>query len=656
MLKIIKGCTTDNTMTPSELYACMKEIWHFVDQNNLWRTKARLKPLDKKTRTKILSLKFHDKTPFFLACKKGFVHFVNYFLDECDVDIEQRSVYEVAEDRSKHMVTPLWCAAVANHVDVVKSLIQHGADVNGMSDTQSTPVRSACYMSNIDIVKLLVENRADIHKPNINGGTCLINSVQSVELCTFLIEHGAKVNAQDNSGNLALHYAIREGRLETVQLLVERKSDVSLKNEIGDDALQTASLRGFEDIVEYLIVKNNPDKDMIVRAYELMGANYVDEKHDIPKGLSFWREALRLRRQFASSVTEKSLLVNKSANPAYENTIEFIDENDLNVVAQNPDAIYMQALLIRERILGPTHKDTTFGLMYRGAVYADTHRYQRCIDIWTYVLVIRHTHYKPITQETVFIHLLAITRLFWEVWLEEQVLPISSRTSIQFADVYKVLTIAADQIENGIRLMPDSSDSNFVQYMEFFHTVLLLFLHVTNLLCALDLKDDEKFIFRKLVHKLISLKPLGPKKETLLHLALCKESSTVDHEQCSNLPNLPIVKILIECGINVNATDLYGNTALHVLAESMQNDTVAGVGNSDLSGIATYLLDHGAHVDACNHKLKVAYVELIKQGCPVAVFDYLSLKCLAAAAIRKHQLTFSDADIPRNLKPFIEMH
>ena len=50
------------------------------------------------------------------------------------------------------------------------------------------------------VVKYLVENGADIRKPNINGGTCLINSVQSVDLCKFLIEKNADVNAQDNSG------------------------------------------------------------------------------------------------------------------------------------------------------------------------------------------------------------------------------------------------------------------------------------------------------------------------------------------------------------------------------------------------------------------------------------------------------------------------
>ena len=90
-----------------------------------------------------------------------------------------------------------------------------------LSDTGSTPVRSACFMTHLDIVTYLVENGADILKPNYNGGTCLINSVQSVPLCEFLLKHGANVNAQDIQFKTALHYAIQEHRFETTKLLLE---------------------------------------------------------------------------------------------------------------------------------------------------------------------------------------------------------------------------------------------------------------------------------------------------------------------------------------------------------------------------------------------------------------------------------------------------
>ena len=82
-------------------------------------------------------------------------------------------------------------------------------------------MRSACFMTHLDIVKYLVENGANILKPNYNGGTCLINSVQSVPLCEYLLKNGADVNAQDIQMKTALHYAIQEHRFETTKLLLE---------------------------------------------------------------------------------------------------------------------------------------------------------------------------------------------------------------------------------------------------------------------------------------------------------------------------------------------------------------------------------------------------------------------------------------------------
>ena len=182
--------------------------------------------------------------PLFVACKKGNVEIVDYLITVCDANVEQRGRYEVPDDHSVHNVTPLWCASVAGRLPVVKCLVQHGADVNSMSDTGSTPVRSACFMTHLDIVTFLVDNGANILKANYNGGTCLINSVQSVPLCEYLLQHGASVNALDIQQKTALHYAIQEHRLETTKLLIQYGADPFLRSRHGDDALQTACLKG----------------------------------------------------------------------------------------------------------------------------------------------------------------------------------------------------------------------------------------------------------------------------------------------------------------------------------------------------------------------------------------------------------------------------
>lgn len=68
-----------------------------------------------------------------------------------------------------------------------------------------------------------------------------------------------------------------------------------------------------------------------------------------------------------------------------------MNEAELDEIIADPDDVRMQALLIRERILGPTHPDTTYYIRYRGAVYADCGNFRKCILLWLYALGIKPT-------------------------------------------------------------------------------------------------------------------------------------------------------------------------------------------------------------------------------------------------------------------------
>ena len=443
------GASSPVPLDEAKIMSLAQELHKCVKKDQLVKAKFQLKGLPKEERSQIVRIQFDGNAPLFIAAQQGQVHFVNYLIEECGADIEQRGVYEVQEDRSRHQVTPLWCAAVADKLEVVKTLIKHGADVNATSDTESTPVRSACFMTNIEVVKYLAENCADIHKPNVNGGTCLINSVQSVELCRYLIEKGADLNAQDNSGNLALHYAIREGRNPTVKLLLKHGSDPYLKNDFGDDAIHTASIRGYSDILEYLIGKIKPPVHRQIEAYQLLGTNFVDEKHDIFNALNTWRHALELRAKEGINVAEGENEV--EAKEAYQHAREITSLEELEDLSANRlDDIYMQSLLIRERILGPDHKDTIFGLMYRGAVYADTHRYQRCVELWKYAFQLRHDKQEPLNHECLFT-LQALCKLFWEIYEEHDAG--FTNEAVRFEDVQQVLKMATREVEAARNVM-----------------------------------------------------------------------------------------------------------------------------------------------------------------------------------------------------------
>ena len=338
-----------------------------------YRLRNQLERCDLSVRSELASRVFEGCSPLFIACKKGNLEIVEYLLSVCKANVEVKGVYE--EEEIKHTVTPLWCAAVSEKPKVVEVLVKYGADVNSVSDTGSTPVKSACFKTYLDIVKLLVENGADIQKPSHNGATCLINSIQSVELCEFLLKNGAHVNIQDiEKKKTALHYAIKEHNIETTKLLLDHGADPFLESNNKDDALQTACLEGASDIFNYLVDHVPYQHERVASAFELLGSTFLDEYHDHLKTLEYWKAACDIREKFR---IVKAIL---PAKLQYHHMKEFTSKMELE--ALDLESIRTQSLLICERCLGTAHPRMYYRLICRGAAYAESLQYQYCFDLW----------------------------------------------------------------------------------------------------------------------------------------------------------------------------------------------------------------------------------------------------------------------------------
>ena len=79
--------------------------------------------------------------------------------------------------------TPLYSAANKGYLEIVKLLIENGADINKSNNDGWTPLYSAADKGHLEVVKLLIENGADINKSNNNGWftllfiECLFNTI-----------------------------------------------------------------------------------------------------------------------------------------------------------------------------------------------------------------------------------------------------------------------------------------------------------------------------------------------------------------------------------------------------------------------------------------------------------------------------------------------
>ena len=97
---------------------------------------------------------------------------------------------------------PLWIAAACGHLNIVKFLVEKGAQINSTTQTLSTPLRAACYDGHYSTVKYLVECGSDINCVNRHGHTCLmISSFKGhLKIVRYLIRNGADVNKKSIRG------------------------------------------------------------------------------------------------------------------------------------------------------------------------------------------------------------------------------------------------------------------------------------------------------------------------------------------------------------------------------------------------------------------------------------------------------------------------
>jgi len=61
------------------------------------------------------------------------------------------------------------------------------------------------------------------------------------------------LNAQNNAGNTALHWAALNGHLESVKVLLEQGSDPTITNQRGHDAVYEAELNDKQTVVEWVL-------------------------------------------------------------------------------------------------------------------------------------------------------------------------------------------------------------------------------------------------------------------------------------------------------------------------------------------------------------------------------------------------------------------
>jgi ankyrin repeat protein len=157
--------------------------------------------------------------------------------------------------------TPLHAAGRSGSVDIMRWLLNHGANARAQSDMRRTPLHQAAFTVELGAVEVLLEHDTDINLQDAYDGSTPLHDVlfrvftfpgNVVEIMRRLLEHGADPNLRRRTGSTLLHEASSRGSLEVVRLLLRYGANINEKDSEGRTPFQLASSCGHDEIIRLL--------------------------------------------------------------------------------------------------------------------------------------------------------------------------------------------------------------------------------------------------------------------------------------------------------------------------------------------------------------------------------------------------------------------
>lgn len=150
-------------------------------------------------------------------------------------------------------MTALMNAVQKNDIATVRKLIAQGVNVSELDENQDAPLIMAAYKGHTEIVKLLLEAGADVTAVDPGMKATALHAAAyagHADAARLLIEYHIDIDKQGPyNGYTALHDAIWQNNVETAEVLIRAGADLSLESHSGQTPLEFAKSKSHSRIV-----------------------------------------------------------------------------------------------------------------------------------------------------------------------------------------------------------------------------------------------------------------------------------------------------------------------------------------------------------------------------------------------------------------------
>lgn len=146
--------------------------------------------------------------------------------------------------------TPIVCAARFGNLEIVKKLVNAGADVNQTQMNGEGALANAANNDNYEVAEYLLEKGADPNKIAYQGITPLAVA-ESSRMIKLLLAYGADPNIPDCDGDLPIIARIDNHDYESAKLLIDAGCDIDHQNKSGISA-RSRGRRSYDPRIQHL--------------------------------------------------------------------------------------------------------------------------------------------------------------------------------------------------------------------------------------------------------------------------------------------------------------------------------------------------------------------------------------------------------------------
>lgn len=619
-------------------------------------------------------------TPLVLSAQYGHKVIVDYFLKKYGsvIDINHpATIVSLTTHKNVHCATPLWAASTGGHLDIVKTLIAHGAEVNKATLTQSTPLRGASFHGYLKVMDYLLKNGAEIDTPNCIGQSplCIAAMRGKIDAVKFLIEKGANRHQSTINGYTIMHLSATKGRIDVVNHLLSiglspmfSEAKPSSEGYIACPLFLAAST-GQRKMVELLIERQDCPPSCKADALLLLGSTRCEISS---RGLTLgsqelWEQGLLIRA--ANGVQVDFLTPNEN----YGHRREMRDLEELSNLTNIPNFsrfdAYYQSLMIRERCMGFGDQGLIYFLIRRGAIFCSKqHKFREAELLW----------FRAMDQEVKVCEMeISHARYGHSEGLQKD---LEKDLSQYAAGIYlmvhngygpsfgRYVEFGFKELEILEYLKEKSENALFIDLKTLLGILLFIFaswIHYDTEvsrgsevkqggLCSLECET----LGRRLVEKYLFAVP----GSTLLHYALTNFFIGEDQDISDKVylhDKYPNVSRLLEALLHWGAYRVLdcpnekGLRPVHVSVLSANGSL-----DEDFRELLSCLVSNGAHLDAVCNQGDTVYNMCVHDQVKslLLAIGPASLSCLAARSIVREGLPYVDIGLPSHIIKLVKLH